>query len=116
MNRFFCICAVGLAVQAGAQKLPYPVGDVIKGVKWDTASRIQYGQGSDQWPMTWAADDQLYAAWGDGWGWSREKAEPKKSIGVTRIEGMPPQLSGTDMWGAGPGSSFGKPDALIAFD
>src|SRR5690606_32600952 len=39
---------------------------------------------------------------------------PKRSIGVTRIEGAPPALDGQDLWGDGPGSGFGKPEALIA--
>jgi len=96
---------------------PYPPSTIITGVAWDTTTRLQFGAGSDQWPMTWAGDDHLYAAWGDGYGWNtNESNDPKRSIGVTRIAGVAPHLSGTDTWGAGPGSSFGKPDALVAFD
>jgi hypothetical protein len=62
--------------------------------------------------MTWAADNAMYAAWGDGNGWTLQP--PKRSIGVTRITGMPPELRGEDVWGDGPGSGFGKPEALIA--
>lgn len=110
-----CVCIVVLTIRAVAQQLPYPLSTVIKGVTWDKSTQIQHGAGSDQWPMTWAADDSLYAAWGDGHGWKQEVNEEKKSLGVTRISGMPPAVHGSDTWAVGPGSSFGKPDALIAF-
>ena len=109
-------CLLVFTIQVFAQQPPYPSSKVIKGVEWDKTTRIQHGAGSDQWPLTWAADDSLYAAWGDGHGWKHEKNEAKISLGVTRISGMPPDLHATDTWGVGPGSSFGKPDALIAFD
>ncbi len=93
---------------------PYPPSPAIAGIAWDFETHIQHGLGCDQWPMTWADDGHLYAAWGDGWGWDKEGE--KKSIGVTRIMGTPPALQGEDLWGAGPGSGFGKPEALIAYD
>ncbi|MCX7011341.1 MAG: hypothetical protein NTW86_02025 [Candidatus Sumerlaeota bacterium] len=93
---------------------PYPPSPVIAGIDWQFDSLVQHGAGSDQWPCTWADDDNVYAAWGDGCGW--DKAGPKHSIGVTRIFGIPPDLRGEDLWGAGPGSGFGKPEALIAYD
>jgi hypothetical protein len=77
-------------------------------------SHFQHGPGADLWPLTWADDGNVYASWGDGWGWNKQGA--KHSIGVTRISGMPPKLHGEDLWGEGPGSGFGKPEALIAFD
>ena len=116
MNQVLAFFLIALAVQAFAQQIPYGPSKVIKGVEWDKQSKIQFGQGSDQWPMTWAFDNQLYASWGDGMGWVVQGNEEKKSMGVTRIEGFPPALQATDTWGVGPGSSFGKPDALVAFD
>lgn len=92
---------------------PYSTSRVVDTIQWTFESHIQHGPGSDQWPLTWADDDNLYAAWGDGWGWRREG--PKRSIGVTRISGVPPKMQGEDIWGAGPGSGFGKPEALIAY-
>ena len=83
-------------------------------IDWKFDTHVQRGAGADQWPLTWADDGNLYAAWGDGWGWNKQG--PKRSIGVTRISGMPPDLRGEDLWGAGPGAGFGKPEALIAFD
>jgi len=95
-----------------AQDAPYPPSPAIGGIEWDQASRQQHAPGSDQWPLTWGADGDLYAAWGDGWGW--QKDDDKKSIGVTRISGAPPDLAGEDLWGAGPGHGYAKPEALIA--
>lgn len=112
----FFLILMFISAEAVAQQAPYPPSTHVESIEWNYESHLQYGQGSDQWPLTWAEDDHLYSAWGDGWGWLREEDDAKRSIGVTRITGRPPQLSGTDTWGAGPGSSFGKPDALIAFD
>ncbi len=101
--------------QLMGQTSPYPPSKVIKSVSWDMNVKTQNGLGSDQWPMTWAKDDNLYASWGDGWGWDKGE-EVKRSIGITKISGTPPNLTGEDIWGAGPGQNFGKPDALIALD
>lgn len=94
------------------QRPPYPPSDLIDSIEWDYASHRQEGLGSDQWPLTWGSDDQLYAAWGDGWGW--DSLGIKRSMGVTRILGSPPDLRGHDLWGMGPGQGVAKPEALIA--
>lgn len=95
-----------------AQPAPYPKSDLITSIKWDKNAIVTFGKGSDQWPMTWAADNNVYTAWGDGFGWA-EKGK-KHSIGITRISGTPPKLKGEDLWGDGPGHGFAKPEALIA--
>ncbi len=108
------IALVGTLSTAGGQTPPYPRSPVIQGVQWHFDTHLQFAPGSDQWPMTWADDDGICAAWGDGWGWN--KSGSKRSIGVTRITGSPPNLDGADLWGMGPGSGFAKPEALIAFE
>ncbi|MCB1122051.1 MAG: DUF4185 domain-containing protein [Verrucomicrobiae bacterium] len=100
------------SIQTAAQASPYPKSERFAGVQWDFGTNLLLAEGSDQWPMTQAKDGNLYGAWGDGWGWTKD--DEKRSIGVTRIEGNPPDLVGTDLWGAGPGSGFAKPEALIA--
>lgn len=97
-----------------SSKAPYPPSPLIESASFDFSSEQVFGKGSDQWPMTWSGDGHVYAAWGDGWGWSEDRSTPKRSIGVTRITGTPPALNGEDLWGDGPGSGFGKPEALIA--
>tara|TARA_R110000764_G_scaffold145244_1_gene232979 strand:+ start:4103 stop:5164 length:1062 start_codon:yes stop_codon:yes gene_type:complete len=115
-SKIYLIMAV-LAImgEIKAQISPYPPSPAVKFVTWDMTIKTQNGLGSDQWPMTWAEDNNLYAAWGDGWGWDKGE-EPKRSIGITRITGSPPNFTGEDLWGAGPGQNFGKPDALVAID
>lgn len=46
----------------------------------------------DLWPSCWADDGHLYAANGDGKGFSLD--EPFADIAVSRIDGAPPSLSG----------------------
>lgn len=54
---------------------PYPRSPVIENIEWAPASsiiRLATGgskrDGSDNWPLTWADDDHIYAAYGDGYG------------------------------------------------
>jgi hypothetical protein len=93
---------------------PYPPSQAARTIDWNYKSHLQHGLGSDQWPLTWADDDNVYTSWGDGWGWN--KKGPKRSMGVTRLSGMPPDLRAEDLWGVGPGAGVAKPEALIAFD
>ena len=46
---------------------PYPPSPVITGIDWAPKETIvRKAKGSDNWPMTWADDDHLYTAYGDG--------------------------------------------------
>lgn len=105
--------ALALAASLVAQQAPYPPSDLFDAIEFDLETRRQFGLGSDQWPLTLADDGRLYAAWGDGWGWTRESDDPKRSMGVTRILATPDGLEGEDLWGVGPGSGFAKPEALV---
>ena len=100
-----------LVITAQAQEPPYPPSQYALACAPET--RQQHGPGSDQWPLTLGPDGRLYAAWGDGWGWTREPDDPKRSMGVTRISARPDGLHGEDLWGVGPGSGFAKPEALV---
>src|SRR3990172_7044079 len=42
------------------EKIPYPPSQVITGVSFDWSSREQMASGSDNWPVTWAADGHQY--------------------------------------------------------
>ena len=75
---------------------------VIKEIKWDAAAKIiRKAKGSDNWPITWADDDHLYTAYGDGNGFEPFRQE-KLSIGLARIEGNPPDFKGINI----PSKSF----------
>lgn len=47
---------------------------------------VRQAQGSDNWPLTWADDDALYTAYGDGRGF-QPFVQKKLSLGLARIEG-----------------------------
>lgn len=69
--------------------IPYPRSGLIDGVGWASADTIvRKAKGSDNWPITWADDNQLYAAYGDGWGFE-PLTEKKLSLGLVRVEGGP---------------------------
>jgi hypothetical protein len=57
---------------------------------------IRKASGSDNWPITWADDDNLYTAYGDGWGFE-PKTEKKLSLGVAKITGSPPEFKGINI-------------------
>ncbi len=61
--------------------------------------------GADNWAITWSADDDQYAAWGDGWGFDESQSK-KCSLGVARIQGDWSTYSGDDTW-VGSGKSYG---------
>lgn len=68
---------------------PYPPSTEIKWVKFAPVSKIKRkAVGSDNWPITWAGDNHLYTAWGDGKGF-KPYTDKKLSLGVARITGGP---------------------------
>jgi len=80
---------------------PYPPSELIAAWEWDppeTILRAGIGpivnmetggrDGSDNWPITWADDDRLYVAYGDGYGFEPYVGE-KLGMGFGRITGWP---------------------------
>ncbi len=59
---------------------PCPPSDIIREIEWSPAETVvRKAEGSDNWPITWADDDNLYTAYGDGWGFepkSGQEAQP----------------------------------------
>jgi len=76
---------------------PVPPSPVIGEIRWapkDTITR--HARGSDNWPMTWADDDALYTAYGDGNGF--EPFTPEKlSLGFARLTGGPADFKGVNL-------------------
>ena len=58
-------------------------------------SSYQMRGDGDLWPSCWADDDNLYAANGDGSAFTGMSARP--DMQVSRIHGMPPDLTGTPL-------------------
>ncbi|HLA39856.1 MAG TPA: serine hydrolase [Candidatus Glassbacteria bacterium] len=66
---------------------PYPKSTSIDSIVFEPAENIvSQAVDSDNWPVTWAADGQLYTAYGDGWGFD-PRTEKKLSNGLARISG-----------------------------
>lgn len=94
-----------------AQTAPYPASEYK--ITFDFSTQFTKGQGSDQWPMTWANDGNVFGAFGDGLGW--DNLGQNYYMGVTRIQGSPPGLSGSDISGVQyPGSLNFKGSGIIA--
>ena len=89
--------AVILSSRPVAATPPYPRSPVIQGVIWAPKSEIiRRAPGGDNWPSTWADDDALYTAYGDGNGF--EPFVPQKlSIGLSKVTGFPPDFRGENL-------------------
>jgi hypothetical protein len=88
-----------LSTLVNAQHAPYHESPVIYGVKFDWPSHIRLASGSDNWPITWAGDDNQYVVWGDGGGFGGTNKYGRSSIGVARIEGKWHDFKATNIWG-----------------
>jgi len=86
------------ATQKGGRAIaPYPPSPVIKGIEWAPADTIiRRASGSDNWPITWADDDNQYTAYGDGWGFE-PKTKKKLSLGIAKVIGSPPDFRGVNI-------------------
>jgi hypothetical protein len=78
---------------------PYPASPVIAGITWDWKTHHTAAPGSDLWPVTWGADDHLYAAWGDGGGFGGTDQDGRVAMGFARIEGPPERFAGVNVNG-----------------
>lgn len=100
----------------------YPPSPVIRSVAWDFEHLIRKAHGSDLWPTTWAADDQIYTGWGDGGGFDGDSDRlGRVSVGFARISGLPPGITGQNVWGdqrggyaLHPSTFLGKPEGMLA--
>jgi hypothetical protein len=80
-------------------KAPYPPSELIKGITWEWETYTNAAPGSDLWPVTWGADDNLYVAWGDGGGFGGTDSDGRVAMGIGRIEGGPENWRGFNVNG-----------------
>lgn len=120
--------ALALSPLGWAAQAPYPQSRVIMGMTWDlsTVTSLRKAHGSDLWPMTWAADGNLYGAWGDGGGFNGDSnTTGRVSLGFAQITGTPvvgslASFGGKNIWGRAPqyaqslATFGGKVDDLIS--
>jgi hypothetical protein len=85
------------ALVARAVVAPYPRSPAIRRITWAPATTIvRRAPDSDNWPLTWADDDQLYTAYGDGTGFPPKTPE-KLSLGLAYIQGGPDDFVGINL-------------------
>jgi CubicO group peptidase (beta-lactamase class C family) len=82
---------------AQAALSPVAPSPVIQGLVWAPTNTIgRKARGSDNWPLTWADDDALYTAYGDGNGFAPGVPE-KLSLGLARVTGPATNFLGTNL-------------------
>jgi hypothetical protein len=91
------VIAVSVEAQGRWPGAPQPPSELIQTVEWSPADTvIRRADGSDNWPTTWADDDQLYTAYGDGRGFE-PKVNKKLSLGFAKVSGGPHDFIGTNI-------------------
>ena len=81
----------------GAKTAVLPPSPVIAEIRWaPKESVVRFAEDSDNWPITWADDDALYTAYGDGSGFA--PFVPKKlSLGLAQVLGGPSAPQGINL-------------------
>ncbi|MFV2055432.1 MAG: hypothetical protein ACC707_03150 [Thiohalomonadales bacterium] len=89
-NISICIGLLALMVSGALLAAPpYPQSPVFSGIDWAPANTIiRKASGSDTFPITWADDDLLYTAFGDGFGFAPQTTQ-KLSLGLASVGGQP---------------------------
>jgi hypothetical protein len=89
--------ALDQSLLTSAATNPLPRSSFIKEIRWASTNTIRRSaQGSDNWPLTWADDDALYGAYGDGNGFEPFERE-KLSLGLASIDGTPENFRGQNL-------------------
>jgi hypothetical protein len=68
---------------------PYPPSPVLALASISQPPTRREDLDGDDWPVTWADDDCLYAAYGDGWGCRPIERATKANTGLVRLIGAP---------------------------
>ncbi len=100
---------------------PYPASTAIRDIEWAPLETVvRRAEGSDNWPLTWADDGNMYAAYGDGRGFE-PRAESKLSLGIARISGGPEDFTGLNVRSdtgerLGDGAAGAKASGMLCVD
>lgn len=117
------VCALFAASAAGCSEAapPYPPSPVIAGARFaPPESVVCRAGGSDNWPITWADDDLLYTAYGDGRGF-QPRIERRVSLGFASVAGGPDDFVGTNIRSEsgereGDGAAGPKASGMLSID
>jgi CubicO group peptidase (beta-lactamase class C family) len=86
-----------VAAMSEESTAPYPPSPVIREIVFDPPETIvRAAPGSDNWPLTWADDGQIYTSYGDGWGFA-PLIKQKLSLGLARVTGDAPAFRGVNI-------------------
>ena len=117
------LIGVAFVISGATARSGQPPADpspVIVNVQWaDPATIRAIGKDSDSWVMTWADDDDLYIAYGDGFGFA-PKLNAKVSMGFGKVSGSPTNFIGANI--RSPDEQYGdsktgkKPASLLMVD
>src|SRR5688572_5490231 len=117
---FLLICGLCTLQPCASQLAPYPKSPLIKQVKFEWSTHLRLATGSDNWPVTWAADDHQYLVWGDGGGFGGTNATGRSSIAVAKMEGNWHDFQAENVWGshntANPHNVIGKSYGIVSVD
>ncbi|HEV2121867.1 MAG TPA: DUF4185 domain-containing protein [Chloroflexota bacterium] len=98
---------------------PYPPSPAIT-LEWVGPETRREDLDGDDWPVTWAADDHQYTAYGDGWGARPIVKETKANTGIVRLIGPASDFRGEEVtipwFGRGPENPNFKGCGLLASD
>lgn len=104
------ICGIGRAEEPRKAKAPYPRSPIIKALTIEP-QRQSLGNG-DNWPITWADDNNLYTVYCDGKGFGGGSGEG--SMSLARITGSPPSILGENILSATGHQTGGGPEGRKA--
>lgn len=99
VSRVFAALLVGCIPTLALAAAPYPPSPVIQDVKINWSTHDRRAPGSDNWAITWAADGQQIATFGDGGGFDGTNSSGRVSLGFARITGSPTSYTGSNIWG-----------------
>ena len=100
---------------------PYPASKLIPRVRFAPESTIvRQAIDSDNWPVTWGDDGNLYTSYGDGWGFE-PRTDRKLSLGLARISGGPENFKAVNIRSAtgerlGDGAKGEKASGMLMVD
>ena len=69
---------------------PYCRSPYIESLTFDWTNGYTEADGSDLWPVTWGADGNVYAFFGDGGGFGGDNRRGRVSFGVAKMTAPPP--------------------------
>ena len=116
------VLTVGVLIGCAEEARPaYGPSKVIGAVRFAPVESIRIAaKGSDNWPMTWADDGDIYTSYGDGRGF-KPRVEKKLSLGLARITGGPEDWKGVNLRApsierTGDGASGAKTSGMLMVD